>query len=115
VEAGAGAGGAAVQEEVTLWPPRAGAEHVKRREQHRQIPEHIVARTNPRGTHIRVAHSVAPQDAERYGIGCEGGEADAHHDRARQRTLYCVPDDRRNHPKPNTPMLTPLAKAAITW
>ena len=55
---------------------------------------------NPRGTHIRVAHSVEPQDAKRYGVGCERRGADcAHRDRARQRPLYCMPDNRRNYPK----------------
>jgi hypothetical protein len=34
------------------------------------------------------------------GVGCERRGADcAHRDRARQRPLYCMPDNRRNYPK----------------
>ena len=47
-----------------VGPASAGAEHAKRREQHCEIAEHIVARANPGRAHIGVALAIRPQQCE---------------------------------------------------
>jgi len=57
-----------------VGPARAGTEHAQRGQQHGQVPEHVIARANPRGSHIGVAPAVAPQQSRRSGICRQSGK-----------------------------------------
>jgi len=94
--------------------PRAGAEHAKRREQHRQIPEHVITRAihaerifespilwnhkmpNDMALAVSAAEPTAPIATALGSVPCT----------ACQTTVAITQ-------RPNAPMLTPLAKAAM--
>src|SRR5947209_564652 len=54
-----------------VGPAGSRAEHTERRQQYGEIPKNVVARANPRGMHVGITATVAPQKTERDAIGRE--------------------------------------------
>ena len=97
-----------------VGPAGACPEHPQGSQQHGEIAQHVVARANPRRTHVRISAPVSPQEAERSRIGDKRRDAYRTH-RGGVGSVPChtcqavMPSTH----KPNTPMVAPLRKAAI--
>ena len=47
-----------------VWPASAGPEHAESRKQHRKIAEYVIARANPRRTHVGISTAIDPQESK---------------------------------------------------